>query len=127
MGSVRIGVGTEWLLEGRVYRVVRQPSTDTFIAVDLKFNVEREFTRQDILDQYGQGQLRFATPTTTWLFPPEPAGPRQDVRDLTDQELQILQQPLQEPPVVVSQPSPLCHRASDHGLRFLAGHGLKPG
>ena len=92
MGSIRIGVGTEWLLEGRVYRVVRQPSADTFIAVDLKFNVEREFSRQQILDHYGQGELRFATPTTTWLFPPEPASPRQDVRDLTDQEQQILRQ-----------------------------------
>ena len=60
MGSVRLGVGTEWLYDERNYRVVRQPDPDTFIAEDLKFRVERSFTREEVLRLYAAGSLRFA-------------------------------------------------------------------
>ena len=36
MGSIRLSVGTEWLLDGRAYRVIRQPAADRFVARDLR-------------------------------------------------------------------------------------------
>ena len=59
MGSVRLGVGTEWLLDGRSFRIVRQLGPHEFIAEDLKFRLERSFSEQELLDQYAQGRLRF--------------------------------------------------------------------
>jgi len=35
MGPVRLGVGTEWLLDGRAWRVVRQLAPDRFVAQDV--------------------------------------------------------------------------------------------
>ena len=32
MGRIRLGVGTEWLLDGRAWRVVRQLAPDRFVA-----------------------------------------------------------------------------------------------
>ena len=49
MGPVRLGVGTEWLLDGRTFRVVRQLAPDRFIAQDVKFLVEQEFSRTRFL------------------------------------------------------------------------------
>ena len=60
MGPVRLGVGTQWLLDGRAWRVVRQLSPDRFIALDAKFNREEEFSRQQILNDYAEGRLQFA-------------------------------------------------------------------
>ena len=60
MGSVRIGVGTEWLCDGRTYRVVRQLAPDRFVAQDVKFLVEQEFSATAILSQYAEGRLRFS-------------------------------------------------------------------
>jgi hypothetical protein len=34
MGRIRLGVGTEWLLDGRAWRVVRQLAPDRFVAQD---------------------------------------------------------------------------------------------
>jgi hypothetical protein len=34
MGKIRLGVGTEWLLDGRAWRVVRQLAPDRFVAQD---------------------------------------------------------------------------------------------
>jgi putative transposase len=90
MGPVRLGVGAEWLLDGRAYRVVRQPAPDRFVALDVRFNVEREFTREDILARYASGELTFGpsaddTPRTA------PTSPTvQDVRDLSEAEQQLL-------------------------------------
>jgi len=88
MGPVRIGVGTEWLLDGRAWRVVRQPgeverpciansqkgkarrdrlrpavsghcpAADRYIAQDTKFLVEQEFSQAKILAHYTEGRLR---------------------------------------------------------------------
>jgi predicted site-specific integrase-resolvase len=61
MGPVRIGVGTEWLLDGRAWRVVRQPAPDRYVAQDTKFLVEQEFSQEEILNHYSAGRLRFAS------------------------------------------------------------------
>ena len=60
MGPVRLGVGTEWLLDGRAWRVVRQLAPDRFVAQDTKFHTEREFSLEEVLSHYASGQLRFA-------------------------------------------------------------------
>ena len=36
MGRIRLGVGTEWLLDGRAWRVVRQFAPDRFVVQDTK-------------------------------------------------------------------------------------------
>ncbi|MCB9922230.1 MAG: transposase [Planctomycetaceae bacterium] len=60
MEPVRLGVGTEWLLDGRTFRVVRQISNDLFVAEDIKFRIPRQFTRSDILTSYADGTLSFS-------------------------------------------------------------------
>jgi hypothetical protein len=64
-------VGTEWLLDGRAYRVVRQLAADRFVAVDVKFNVERAFAREEILARYAGGELTFGSSAE----PSRPAAP----------------------------------------------------
>lgn len=59
MGPVRLGVGTEWLLGGRTFRVVRQLAPDRFIAQDNQYHVEQEISEQEILIRYANGELRF--------------------------------------------------------------------
>lgn len=61
MGSVRLGVGTEWLVDERTFRVVRQTGPHEFVAEDLKFRREETFSEAEILSLYVRGQLRFAT------------------------------------------------------------------
>ena len=61
MGPARIHVGVEFLLDGRAYRVVRQPDNDRCIARDSNFHVEEEFTTLQILSLYSEGRLRFGT------------------------------------------------------------------
>ena len=60
MGPVRLGVGAEWLLDGRAFRIVRQLAADRFVARDLKFQLDTPFTEAEILSLYTQGRLRFA-------------------------------------------------------------------
>jgi len=60
MGSVRIGVGTEWLVDGRAYRVVRQTSPESLIAIDSRFQTESEISTREVLELFEQGRLRFA-------------------------------------------------------------------
>src|SRR6185295_19845285 len=62
MGPIRLGVGTEWLLDGRAFRIVRQLGPDRFAALDLKFNTERTIGSDEILAEYAKGRLSFATP-----------------------------------------------------------------
>lgn len=61
MGSIRLGVGTEWLLDGRSFRIVRQLGPHEFIAEDLKFRIERAFSEQELLAAFAGGHLRFLT------------------------------------------------------------------
>jgi putative transposase len=53
-------VGTEWLLDGRAWRVVRQLAPDRFVAQDTKFLVEQEFAQDELLGHYAAGRLQFA-------------------------------------------------------------------
>ncbi|NQV23005.1 MAG: transposase [Rhodopirellula sp.] len=59
MGSVRIGVGTEWLVDGRAYRVIRQPEPNRLIAVDQRSHAETEVSHHQILELYQSGALAF--------------------------------------------------------------------
>ncbi len=91
MGSIRIGVGTEWLCDRRTYRVVRQLAPDRFIAQDVKFLVEQEFSTTAILANYAEGRLRFASgDSPTSAAPPARSRPR-TIQDLTEHGRQLLQ------------------------------------
>ena len=57
---VRLGVGTEWLLDGRAWRVVRQLAPNRFVAQDTKFHTEQEFSQEELLAHYAAASLRFA-------------------------------------------------------------------
>jgi len=59
MGPVRLAVGTQWLLDGRAWRIIRQLAPDRFVAQDVKFHVEQEFSQQEIHSHYAEGRLRF--------------------------------------------------------------------
>jgi putative transposase len=85
-------MGTEWLLDGRSYRVVRQSAPEQFVAIDVKFHVEREFSLQEILNHYARGELTFAAAPSPALRPAQPVPPRQDIRDLPEEAWQVLQQ-----------------------------------
>lgn len=90
MGSVRLGVGTQWLLEGRVWRVVRQLASDRFIAQDVQFHVEQEFSQQEIHARYAAGELRFQGETAP--TPVKPSRKKQSrVRHLTTEERKSLE------------------------------------
>lgn len=84
-------MGTEWLCDGRTYRVVRQLAPDRFIAQDIKFLTEEEFSSSTILANYAEGRLRFASgdaaPSSS---PPARLRPR-TIQDLTEHGRQLLQ------------------------------------
>ncbi|MBI5758108.1 MAG: DDE-type integrase/transposase/recombinase [Planctomycetales bacterium] len=61
MGTIRLGVGTEWLLDGRGFRIVRQLGPDQFVVLDTKFQVEQVVSTSQILSHFTSGELRFAT------------------------------------------------------------------
>ena len=90
MGPVRLGVGTEWLLDGRAFRVVRQLAADRFIAQDVKFLVEQEFSQDEILAHYSAGRLRFATPEGA-AEARKPRRARRTVQDLEARQKRILE------------------------------------
>ena len=86
MGPVRLGVGTEWLLDGRAWRVVRQLAPDRFIAQDVKFLVEQEFSQEELLAHYSAGRLRFASDEAQApQRKPAPAKPA-PIQELTAQQ-----------------------------------------
>ena len=60
MGTIRLGVGTEWLLDGRTFRIVRQLGPDQFVTLDVKFHVEQVVSTSQILSRFTSGELRFA-------------------------------------------------------------------
>jgi len=84
-------VGTQWLLDGRTYRVVRQLAPDRFIAQDVQFLVEQEFSATTILSHYAEGRLRFANDDSQRSAPP-PARPRpRTIQDLGERQRQLLE------------------------------------
>ena len=52
MGTIRLGVGTEWLQDGRAFRVVRQLGPDQFVTLDVKVQVEQVLSQSDLLNQF---------------------------------------------------------------------------
>jgi len=65
MGSVRLGVGTQWLREGRPFRILRQLAAGRFLVRDVNFNNDAPLSEQEILTLYGQGELIFSTEEIT--------------------------------------------------------------
>ncbi|QDU92330.1 Mu transposase C-terminal domain-containing protein [Lignipirellula cremea] len=103
MGSIRLGVGVEWLLDGRAFRVVRQTAAHEFIACDLKFNQEETLSEQQILALYSAGRLRFASGDS---LPENAIGKPATVRDLTPRQQRQLRQRWRaiEPLTVLNRP-----------------------
>ncbi len=91
MGPVRLAVGTQWLVDGRTWQVVRQLAPDRFVAQDVQFLVEQEFSSATILAHYAEGRLRFATDDSQRSAPrPSRARPR-TIQDLSEHQRQVLQ------------------------------------
>jgi len=91
MGRIRLGVGTEWLLDGRAWRVVRQLAPDRFVAQDTKFLVEQEFSQEELLAHYSAGRLRFAADDTAPTKTKPPTVKPAPIQDLTAHEKRSLQ------------------------------------
>ena len=91
MGPVRLGVGTRWLLDGRVWRVVRQLAPDRFIAQDVQFHVEQEFSQQEIHAHYATGRLLFQTESVSETSKPHSPGKTRRSRHLTAEERKALE------------------------------------
>ena len=96
MGSVRIGVGTEWLVDGRAYRVVRQTSPESLVAIDLRFQTESGISTREVLELFEQGRLRFAiaehgeTPSKEFSQP-DLRDVTPDIRDLVNQRWKLIE------------------------------------
>lgn len=90
MGPIRIGVGTEWFVDGLGWRVIRQPDAATLVAKDQKFGRESEFRRTQVLELYATGELLFS-PGDDDSLPPQPTDlTNQDLRDLSEENLRIV-------------------------------------
>jgi putative transposase len=91
MEPVRLGVGAEWLLDGRAFRVVRQSSPDAFIAEDAKFRVQQEFSKSEVLTLYSEGKLSFATSDSDTANHSSSTEAPPTIHDLTEDQQRILQ------------------------------------
>jgi len=81
--------GTQWLLDGRTWRVVRQLAPERFVAQDIQFQVEQEFSQQEILTHYAEGRLQFQGEPHSAT--PQNRSTARPVRHLSAKERQILQ------------------------------------
>jgi len=84
-------VGTEWLLDGRAWRVVRQLAPDRFVAQDVKFLVEQEFSQEELLAHYSAGRLRFAADDMVPSKTKPPTVKPAPIQDLSAKEKRSLQ------------------------------------
>ena len=82
MGTIRLSVGTEWLLDGRAFRVVRQLGPDQFVTLDVKFHVEQVVSTSQILSHFSSGELRFADNS----LPSNTSGLSHDARSTSHEE-----------------------------------------
>ncbi len=89
MGSVRISVGTEWLADGRIWRVIRQPQVNTLIALEHNSGVERKFVLHEILRDYELGKLHLSSGELP--APHLQTFESHDVRDLPPEQRQVVQ------------------------------------
>ncbi|MGZ0167718.1 MAG: hypothetical protein ACKVII_27690, partial [Planctomycetales bacterium] len=85
MGSVRIGVGTEWLADGRTWRVVRQLDAERLIVSDVAFHNEMEIGHSEILHQFSTGTLVFQTEAEPFENVTSATRPI-DLRDLSEDD-----------------------------------------
>ena len=85
MGSVRIGVGTEWLADGRTWRVVRQLDAERLIISDVAFHNEMEIGHSEILHQFSSGTLVFQTEAEPFENVTSATRPI-DLRDLSEDD-----------------------------------------
>ena len=106
MGPVRLGVGTRWLLDGRVWRVVRQLAPDRFIAQDVQFHVEQEFSQQEIHTHYATGRLLFQTESVSETPKPHYPGKTRRSRHLTAEERKTLERRWRALEPLTKLPSP---------------------
>ena len=85
-------MGIQWLLDGRVWRIIRQLAPDRFIAQDVQFHTEREFSQEEIHAHFLQGQLRFQQEEQAPAANRDHAPAKSKrVRNLNAHEKQILQ------------------------------------
>ena len=83
-------MGTEWLHNGRVFRIIRQLTPHQFVAEDLKFRVEHTCTETELLTEYTAGRLVFATQSPPLSQSPKQSTEPQVVQDLSPAEQEEL-------------------------------------
>ena len=122
MEPVRLGVGTEWLLDGRAFRVVRQCSSDAFIAEDAKFRVQQEFARSEILTLYSERRLSFAAKDSGAAHRSSSTEAPPTIHDLTEHQQRILQERWDAiDPLTKSAQVPTQREFQDRSDQLLAG------
>lgn len=89
MGSVRLGVGTQWLRDGRPFRILRQLAAGRFLVRDVNFNNDATLSEDEILVLYGQGELVFSIEETT---PQKPPKKNRVLPDLTEEQQQLIRE-----------------------------------
>ncbi|HWL10145.1 MAG TPA: transposase family protein [Planctomicrobium sp.] len=89
MGSVRLGVGTQWLREGRPFRILRQLAAGRFLVRDVNFNNDATLSDEEILALYGQGELVFSIEETTLQKPPKK---NRVLPDLTEEQQRLVRE-----------------------------------
>jgi len=89
MGSVRLGVGTQWLREGRPFRILRQLAAGRFLVRDVNFNNDATLSEEEILTLYGQGELVFSTEETTLQKTPKK---NRVLPDLTEEQQRLVRE-----------------------------------
>jgi len=89
MGSVRLGVGTQWLREGRPFRILRQLAAGRFLVRDVNFNNDAPLSEEEILTLYGQGELIFSTEETT---PQKMPKKNRVLPDLTEDQQRLVRE-----------------------------------
>ena len=77
-------MGTEWLLDGRPFRIVRQLVPDQFLVLDSRFNLEQARSTAEILTEFAEGRLRFVAG--------DPRSTAAQARDLTSDEEALARQ-----------------------------------
>jgi len=89
MGSVRLGVGTQWLREGRPFRILRQLAAGRFLVRDVNFNNDAPLSEEEILALYGQGELVFSTEEIAL-----PKSPKKNrvLPDLTEEQQRLVRE-----------------------------------
>ena len=60
-GKIYLGVGVQFLFNGRQFRITEQIERETFEVIDLGFdNIKQQFSRKQIEAELENGNLRFA-------------------------------------------------------------------